>query len=476
MAPKFGTSGLRGLVRELSASLVTDYTHAFLTTVRCDRLYAGRDLRPSSPGIVRSVCRAASEAGVEVVDCGTIATPALAFSSLAAGAAAIMVTGSHVPADRNGLKFYLPDGEVLKADEAKIGAAYVNGSRRKAARSGTIRSDMSAERHYVARYVTGFGPGALKGLRLGVYRHSSVARDTFGQILKRLGAEVVELGHSEVFVPVDTEAIDRKTAYNLRDWSQNHRLDAIVSSDGDADRPMLTDATGKLISGDILGVLTARILKAKSVVTPVSSNDMVRRLPMFEEVILTKIGSPFVLEAMAKAKHAEVVGFEANGGFILGFEATVFGPLAPLPTRDAMLPILGSLLAAKRADCSLAELVAGLPPCVSVSDRLQRVDLDKARAFLSELIEDRTARAAFFASLGEISSADLTDGLRVTFTSGEVLHLRPSGNAPEFRIYAQSASESRAQALVRVARETVGCILKSPKPQKAQIPDPDHQD
>ncbi|AVW93582.1 phosphomannomutase [Celeribacter baekdonensis] len=462
MAPSFGTSGLRGLVTDLTDTLVADYVHAFLTTVPgCDRLYVGQDLRPSSPEISATICRVAQEAGVAVVDCGALGTPALSLSSMGAGAAAIMVTGSHIPADRNGLKFYLPDGEISKADEAKIGAAYAARARHASGKTGSYTQNTQAEPLYVKRYVEAFGAGALSGLRIGVYRHSSVARDTMEAIFTELGAQIVPLAHSDTFIPVDTEAVDPQTRADLAEWCQAHGLDAIASTDGDADRPMLTDATGAVIPGDVLGVLTARVLGAKAVVTPVSSNDMVRRLPEFTEVHLTRIGSPFVIAGMEKAQATEpkVVGFEANGGFLLGFEAHLNGVLSPLPTRDCMLPIIAPLFAAKQAGKPLSALCADLPACFTAADRLQEIDRDKAGRFLTWLIEESAARAAFFAPFGAISGVDLTDGLRVDFESGDVVHLRPSGNAPEFRIYAQSGLQAQAQKVMAQAKEAVAAQL-----------------
>ncbi|WP_417269782.1 phosphomannomutase [Celeribacter sp.] len=458
MAPSFGTSGLRGLVTELTDTLVGNYVHAFLSTLEgCDTLYVGRDLRPSSPRIAKTVCDTARQAGVNVVDCGALGTPALALASMGHDAAAIMVTGSHIPADRNGLKFYLPQSEVSKEDEARISAAYTTGVRALSGQVGCYREDENAEPNYVARYVTAFGADALAGLKVGVYRHSSVARDTMERIFAALGADVVSLAHSDTFIPVDTEAVDPQTRADLADWCRTHGLDAIVSTDGDADRPMLTDATGKVIAGDVLGVLTAREVGAKGVVTPVSSNDMVRRLPDFSDVRLTRIGSPFVIAGMDEARETtpEIVGFEANGGFLLGFDAKINGPITALPTRDCMLPILAPLYAAHREGCSLAELVDRLPACFTSADRIQEIDRAKAAQFLEGLIEDQTARTEFFAPFGSIASVDLTDGLRVNFDSGDVAHLRPSGNAPEFRIYAQSDTQARAQDLTDHLKDAV---------------------
>lgn len=463
MAPSFGTSGLRGLVIDLTQEVVSDYVHAFLTTVpECNTLFIGQDLRPSSPDIAQMIAHTALEGGVNVVDCFALGTPALALASMSAKAAAIMVTGSHIPADRNGLKFYVPQGEISKEDEQKISAAYTARARRKGA-AGTQTTLPEAETLYVQRYIDAFGETALSGLRLGVYRHSSVARDTMETILTGLGATVVPLAHSDTFIPVDTEAVDDATRANLVTWAQLHSLDAVASTDGDADRPLLSDAAGKVIPGDVLGVLTAQVLGAKTVITPVSSNDMVRRCPEFETVILTRIGSPFVIAEMEKAKSPAdaCIGFEANGGFLLGFDATVSGPLAALPTRDCMLPIIAPLFAAKQQGTTLADLVSHLPKCFTAADRLQEIDSAKAATFLAGLIDNTETRAAFFAPFGIIVSVDLTDGLRVDFESGDVVHLRPSGNAPEFRIYAQSSSETRAKELTTRVRAVVATQLGS---------------
>ena len=66
--------------------------------------------------------------------------------------------------------------------------------------------------------------------------------------------------------------------------------------------------------------------------------------------------------------------------------------------------------------------------------------------FIARLIEDESLRMEFFGE--SVMQTDTVDGLRVTFASGDVVHLRPSGNAPELRCYAEAENLPRAMHLV----------------------------
>ena len=120
------------------------------------------------------------------------------------------------------------------------------------------------------RYLNFFEPDALHGLRVGVYQHSAVGRDVLVKILSNLGAEVTPLGRSEKFIPVDTEAIRPEDVQLALDWAKQDRFDAIVSADGDSDRPLVSDENGNWLRGDIAGILCARFLEADSISTPMS--------------------------------------------------------------------------------------------------------------------------------------------------------------------------------------------------------------
>ncbi len=444
MAPKFGTSGLRGLVVELTADLVADHVRAFIAA--CDTgsgICLGWDLRPSSPEIARAVRDAVVGEGLTLIDCGAVATPALALAAQKRGAAAIMITGSHIPADRNGLKFYSKTGEITKDDETAIKAAL---GRAPGDGGGAVEQDTSVGADFVARYVGACGPAALQGKRIGLYSHSAVGRDLMAEIFAKLGADVVELGRSDSFIPVDTEAVDPETRAQVAAWVKEHALDALVSTDGDSDRPLLADEKGQIVPGDIMGQITSQALAADCVVTPISSNSGVSQKG-FATVALTRIGSPYVIAGMEVAT-GKVVGYEANGGYLLGFEAEgPTGPLTPLKTRDCVLPLVIALIAAGKAP--LSARVAQEPPVVTVADRLQEVPQEASQPFVAALAQDAAARAAFLGALGvgEVG-LDLTDGVRMTLAEGGVVHIRPSGNAPELRLYVEGTDATGARALL----------------------------
>ena len=454
MPPKFGTSGLRGLVVELTADLVGDHVRAFIDACPVGTgLFVGRDLRPSSPDIAGMVMDAGRAAGLQMTDCGDVPTPALALAAMDAGAGAVMITGSHIPADRNGLKFYTPQGEITKAHEQAILTALGKDRPDMAGPAPVVNITAGAD--YVARFTSAYG-AALGGMKIGVYSHSAVGRDLLMDVLAGLGADVTELGRSETFIPVDTEAVAPDVRASLRDWA-GQGLDAIVSTDGDGDRPLVADATGTVIIGDVLGQITGAALGAEIAVTPVSSNTGAES--RFGQVIRTRIGSPYVIAGM-ESITGRVVGYEANGGFLLGFAAAgPAGPLPPLMTRDAVLPIVAPLVASRAAG-GLAALVAGEPARFTAADRLQEVPTEKSQALVAKFDTDAGERATFLAAFDGVENAvDRTDGLRMTLTDGRIVHLRPSGNAPELRLYAEADSVAAAQAVLDTGLQALRSAL-----------------
>lgn len=468
----FGTSGVRGLVSSLTPGLCRAYAEAFLAMLGASprALLIGHDLRPSSPDIARACHDAARRLGVATVNAGVLPTPALALAAEMLGCPAIMVTGSHIPFDRNGMKFYRAEGEISKADEQHILACEVGWPLDDSVPMPMPPVDGQALTLYLARYRNAFDAQALQGMRIGIYEHSSVARDMLHELFRGLGAETVGLARSEGFVAIDTEAVrDEDRALALA-WAADGAFDAIVTTDGDADRPLIADETGHWMRGDTLGLLCARELAAGTVVTPVSSTTALEASGLFAEVRRTRIGSPHVIAAMQDARHRPVVGFEANGGLLLGSAAELHGrPLAALPTRDAVLPLLLVLAAARQAGRPISGLLAGLPARVSFSGRLQDVDAAACRALIAEAEQSEAVMESLFG--GKPVQIDRTDGLRVTLAGGDILHVRPSGNAPELRCYSEAENAERAERLCGACLSRISRLLSGRSGSSVSHPD-----
>lgn len=462
MSLKFGTSGLRGLSRDLEGPPAALYATAFARHLLAsglaragDTVLVGRDFRPSSPAIARIVIAALRQMGLSPLDCGTVPTPALALLGLNRRAASLMITGSHIPADRNGIKFYRPDGEIGKADEAAITAIAeaISTKHESIQTASAVADDASheAEALFLERCAGLLPPGSLQGMRIGIYQHSTVARDLLVTVLAGFGAECFALGRSDIFIPVDTEAVSTETIDQMRRWAAEHRLDALVSADGDGDRPLVADETGTPLRGDLLGLIAANFLDADVVVTPVTSNSGIEGAGRFK-VVRTRVGSPFVIAAMGEAVTdgaKTVVGFEANGGTLTATPCTVNGKLlAPLPTRDSFLPALAVLALAAKRGKPLSAVASSFNLPIAAADRLENFPVDTSAALMAMLRSGPEAIAAFLAPIGIPARISDIDGLRVTLAGGRIIHLRPSGNAPEMRCYVEATSEQAAQTLL----------------------------
>jgi phosphomannomutase len=205
-----------------------------------------------------------------------------------------------------------------------------------------------------------------------------------------------------------------------------------------------------MVRGDTIGILSAAFLQADCVVTPVSTNTALEKAKVARKVVRTRIGSPFVIEGMVQAaEDPVVVGFEANGGLLLGSNIIRRGAgISKLPTRDSVLPILCCLALACERNQSLSDLVALLPARYTDSDLLRDFPVERKAEIYKAALEGDAFKKTFVTKHGAITEQDETDGLRLTFADGQIVHFRPSGNAPEFRCYAEAESPAAAKALV----------------------------
>lgn len=447
----FGTSGARGLVTDFCDDVVASFTQSFLLVLRRDfhftRVAVGIDNRPSSSIMAEACVGAAQALGLDVDFYGVLPTPALAFIAMQDSVPAIMVTGSHIPFDRNGLKFYRPSGEITKADEHAIVHVDIDLTNY---RSTKLAVNPLGARRFIKRYLDVFPSDILQGLHIGLYEHSSSGRDIYADLFRSLGAQITSLERTDTFVPIDTEAVADIDVQKGHKWAKNYGFDAIFSTDGDGDRPLIADENGNWLRGDIVGLLCARQLGISALAVPVSCNTVIEKCGHFVQIERTKIGSPHVIAAMEQLALdcSTVAGFEANGGFLLGTDIELNGGLLKaLPTRDALLP--GIALIAEIANERLSSQVEALPAFYTASDRIQNIATNISKTFIARASKDIALLLDLFDLKAKtVCSVNTVDGLRICFDDGEIIHLRSSGNAPELRVYTESSSQATAAFLL----------------------------
>jgi phosphomannomutase len=267
----------------------------------------------------------------------------------------------------------------------------------------------------------------------------------------------------------------------------------------------------------MLGVAAALHLQPEFVAVPITCNtSAISLLCQTADVRQTKVGSPFVVQAMQRAMAAKpgqlVAGYEANGGFLTGSDwPGARGLLRALPTRDAVLPMICALLLVRAGQArgpdghvrrlsKVSDLRSLFPrhTAAAVVDQerdgvaydsvetgrkilallrapdpaVEEIDLAATDSAVATQARELAGRlAAFFPAsdgFGVIVRVNYLDGVRLFFADGDIVHLRPSGNAPEFRFYAEADTPPRAQQLcdrrVAVVKRLLAAATGHPLP------------
>ena len=440
MARLFGTDGIRGLAGQVvTVELAERLGFAAARVLLGERLaqgsppvvVVGRDTRPSGPDLEDAAARGFTAAGCDVVRLGVVPTPAVAHAVSAYGALGLMISASHNPAPDNGLKLFAAGGSKLTdaqedAIEVAMGRPMVPvvepGSDRGARPpSGDFPS---YDEHLLATV------GRLDGLKVVVDGANGSASAVAPEVYRTAGAEVVEI-HCAADGARINDGSGATHPEALAAAVLAHAADLGVAHDGDADRCILVDATGTVLSGDqVLGLLAlarrdAGLAGSDVLVATVMSNLGLHHAMRDAgiEVVTTAVGDRYVLEAMLAGDHR--LGGEQSGHVVLrDFATTGDGLLTALQVMDRMTRT-------GRALADLASAVTLLPQV------LVNVRADRSRA------KDDDVLAAVAEEEGALAG------------HGRVL-LRPSGTEALVRVMVEAPSQEQAERVAQRLASVVG--------------------
>ncbi|MFH1798284.1 MAG: hypothetical protein ABH844_02910 [Candidatus Omnitrophota bacterium] len=393
---KMGTSGLRAPAVELTDMEVNINTRGVLAYLidlpnrtdlpeklsafikkgaikKGDYVAVAGDLRNSTDRIAEATALAILESGNKVDYIGKVATPVGALYGLIYDMAFAMITGSHIPKDDNGEKFYRANGELWKEEE-RILFQYIEKARKeeylktwaeskydkegilkadeeltpeqleivKSARK-TVSKEMANRRAmdagqkpalelYEERLLKAFGR-SLRGIKFAFWEQTTVDRDYSPNRLRGMGADVVIVGRmdeTEDFLTLDTEDVKEAYLKMAEKFMDETGRDVLITKDGDSDRPgvFIRRKDGKVvfIPGDKLNVLAAFLLRPKRFSIPKTANYVAMQVLTDNgiEVDYNNVGSPYIDVSMMEylgfdgSNATGAYGCEVNGGGFIG--------------------------------------------------------------------------------------------------------------------------------------------------------------
>ena len=439
----FGTSGIRGPVGDVvTADLALDVGRA-VATDGAETVAVGRDARDSGRFLLDAAAAGCRECGADVIDLGLAATPTLARSIARLDAdAGIAVTASHNPPADNGLKLWTPSGQAFDTDRRERITEIIEREAYEYAAwdgSGDRRTDDGADAAHAAAIrvaVSDDAAVAIDGLDIVVDVGNGVGGVT-ADALVDLGASVTTLNaQPDGCFPGRPSEPTAETLTALCGQVGGSDADLGIAHDGDADRMMAVDETGRFVPKDVLLALFARRAVADAgggvVAAPVDTSQCVDDAiaPAGGRVTRTKVGDVFVAEAATREKV--VFGGEPSGAWIW---------------PDETLCPDGSLAAVKLAalvgtDGSLAAQVNGV---ATYPIRRDSVEVDN-KAGVMERVADGL--------LADYDDVSTVDGVRVETDAGWVL-IRPSGTQPLIRVTAEADTDDAADRLAADAVERI---------------------
>ena len=447
MAKFFGTNGIRGVFPDdFNLEFIHDMTLSIGTYFEKGPILIGYDGRDSSPLICKIITSTLNSIGINCNIAGLVPTPCLEYAVKSLGySGGIMITASHNPPQYNGIKPAGKDGvEISREDELLIEDIYLKKNwLSNPEKWGTTEEETRSIETY------------LNGIKSHV--NSKLIESKSFKVVLDLGngAQAVSAPDFCKKVNCETilvnETIDGKfpgrgsepTPQNLSVLSKTvieNQADFGIAFDGDGDRSIFCDNLGNILTGDKSALILIQHILNKNpnslVVTCLNSGSNTELLAKKynSKVIRTKVGSVEVSRKMVSTNA--LIGFEENGGFMFGKHNQV---------RDGCMSLALMFDFLASTDNSLSDEISKLPFSFTTKDKLKCSPDDVHKVILS-LKE-------------EFPNSDVSDGIKITIDSKNWVMIRPSGTEPIIRIYAESESQEKLEALMIEFLQKVKSII-----------------
>jgi len=438
----FGTDGIRGRVGEppITPDFVLRLGHAagrvLARGTRSGRpvVLIGKDPRISGYMLEAALQAGLASAGVDVLLCGPLPTPAVAYLTRAQRlSAGVVISASHNPYPDNGIKFFSGAGKKLGDDIELLIEAEIDRPLEcvASAQLGKARRLVDAGGRYIEFCKSTFPAEIdLKGLKIVVDCAHGAAYHVAPDVFHELGADVVAVGAAPNGFNIN-DGVGAVHAEGLARVVAEHDADFGIALDGDADRVVIVERGGRTFNGDelLFAIVRERMRhgKVSGVAGTLMSNYAL-------EQRLGQLGVPFVRAQVGDRYVLEEL--EARGWLFGGESSGHLICLDKHSTGDGIVSALQVLAAIRRMDTSLAELTAELPMM--------------AQSMLNVRVEPGFQWQACKALVSEVARVE-----RELSSRGRVL-IRPSGTEPVLRIMVETADAGTARHLSERLAATLG--------------------
>ena len=447
MAKFFGTNGIRGVFPDdFNLEFIHDMTLSIGTYFEKGPILIGYDGRDSSPLICKIITSTLNSIGINCNIAGLVPTPCLEYAVKSLGySGGIMITASHNPPQYNGIKPAGKDGvEISREDELLIEDIYLKKNwLSNPEKWGTTEEETRSIETYLNGIKSHVNSKLIesKSFKVVLDLGNGAQAVTAPDFCKKVNCETILVN----------ETIDGKfpgrgsepTPQNLFVLSKTvveNQADFGIAFDGDGDRSIFCDNLGNILTGDRSALILIQHILTKNpnslVVTCLNSgtNTEVLTEKYNSKVIRTKVGSVEVSRKMLSTNA--LIGFEENGGFMFGKHNQV---------RDGCMSLALMLDLLAIADNTLSDQISKLPQSFTTKDKIQCSSQD-AKQIISSL---KT----------EFPESDLSDGIKIIMDSKNWVMIRPSGTEPIVRIYAESESQEKLEALMIKFLQKVKSII-----------------
>ena len=446
MKKLFGTNGVRGVFSEdFTLEFVNDLVMSLAAYFKQGKILVGYDGRHSSPIVAKVVSSALNYSGLDCYMAGLVPTPCLEYATKKLGYdGGLMITASHNPPQYNGIKPVASDGvEISREDERKIEQIFAEKNWIKASTFGKSFEETNVISTYIDGIISLIDIDSIKAKKFKVCLDlgNGAQAVTAKKLCENLGCDVHAI-NEEINGDFPGRGSE-PTPQNLDELSKlvvDTNSNFGIAFDGDGDRSIFCDETGKILTGDSSALLLCDYLLQQypnsQVVTCLNSGNIIENIveKTNSRVVRTKVGSVEVSRRMVN--DDALVGYEENGGFMFGNHNHV---------RDGAMTLALMLDLLSKSQLDLSRNIENLPPSFTTKTKIE-CSLEKSKIVISELLK-------------EFPDSNTSDGIKIQVDKDNWVMIRPSGTEPIIRIYGESNSQQNLDSLISNFVEKTKSIL-----------------